>query len=262
MREGFILHDDRMFTPVRVGAEIGYAYLNSGARYSSVRGALAGFYPQVGRPRMHGMSGTAEAFQVRLDSFNFLGEIFHERVVGVLPETGGSFEQLPFPVLLALGCDVLLQRGIILDFLRQEVSFLSRETLPLPATERLAVDFSAGVPVFELHMAGKPLKALFDTGSGISMLNQQLAGDWGEILLKTGPLEIEDPAGARQQLRTYRSRELKIGKTRMRNCQFILTDFSAFAPRENLQVDFIFGVSGMPGRRWVIDVENGVLEMG
>lgn len=262
MGESFILHDGQLFTPVRLGENAGFAHLDSGAKHSSVRESWAAAYPHVGLRELQGALGVMNVFRVQVAGFDFLGESFRNQVVDVLPDTSGGFTELPFPVLLALGSDVLLHRRLNLDFLRHEIAFVSQDSQPLPATERLALDFSLGIPVFEIHLAGLPLRAVFDTGAGMSVLNQRLAEGLREALLQTGPLEVEDPSGSRQRLRTYRSRELKIGKTRMRNLQFLMIDLSAVEQRNDIQIDFIFGISGMLGRRWLIDARQGSLEMG
>lgn len=262
VNETFILDDNRLFAPVQVGAGNGYAHVDTGARHSSILYSHAGPFPGAGSRQIHGALGTTTVFQVRLDAFQFLGQAFHDVRADVQPDAVGGLDSLPFPVMMALGCDVLLQKPLYLDFTTNEIGFLD-EAAPATAPQvRLEADFTLGLPLFQVSLGEHVLEALFDTGAGMGVINQQRVGALQEALTEAKPLEIEDATGVKHTLPTFKCRGLTVGERPLNDCKVLALDLGAFEQLADRNLDFVFGINAMRDQRWVINPQASWIEIG
>ena len=252
MGETFIINENRLFAPVRVGQIAGYAYVDTGARYSAILQSYAKELPQTGSREFRGALGKAVAAQVHLDEFSFLGTTYRDVTVDVRPDSTGGLDALPFQVIMAFGCDVLLQKLLHLDFMKSEIGFLEDSRSELEAGVRIEADFSFGQPFFKMALGAQSLDALFDTGAALSVLNQRLLAELKTEIAEDEPLEAEDPTGAKLMIPTFRCRGLHIGDVAFDECQVFVFDLSTVEREANVRVDFVFGINAMMGKGWVL----------
>ncbi len=255
MNETFILDDHRLFAPLQIGASNGYAHIDTGARHSSILYSHAGPFPGAGSRKIHGALGTTTVFQVHLDAFQFLGQTFHDVIVDVQPDAVGGLDSLPFSVMMALGCDVLLQKPLALDFTTNEIGFGTKTTPRI----RLDADFALDLPLFSVSLGSHTLQALFDTGAGMSVINQQHVGAFQEALIKAEPLEVEDATGAKHTIPTFKCRGLAVGEQMLDDIQVLALDVSVFEQLAGRDLDFVFGTNAMLGQRWVVHPQESFI---
>ena len=260
MTETLIVNDNRIFAPVQVGQNAGYAHLDTGARYSTISQSYAERLPQVGSRQVHGALEETEVAQVCLEAFSFLGETYRDVTLDVKPDAVGRLDALPFKVLLALGCDTLLQKQLRLDLANNEIGFL--EDTPATTDSCIEADFGFfGMPFFKLGVGTRTLHTLFDTGAAMSVLNQRLLTELGDTVGEGEKLEVEDATGAKHMIPTFECQTLHIGTIPFGECQVLAIDLGHAERELNTQIDFVFGVNAMMDKEWVIDRPRKCLEI-
>jgi hypothetical protein len=231
MTETLIVDDNRIFAPVQVGQNAGYAHLDTGARYSTIPQSYAERLPQVGSRQVHGALEETEVAQVCLEAFSFLGEIYRDVTLDVKPDAVG----------------------------RLEIGFL--EDIPASTGNCIEADFGFfGMPFFKLGVGTRILHALFDTGAAMSVLNQRLLTELGDAVGEGGELEVEDATGAKHMIPTFECHTLHIGTMPFGECRVLVIDLGHAERELNTQIDFVFGVNAMMDREWVIDRPKNCLE--
>ena len=261
MSETLVINEDRLFAPVSLRQIDGYAHIDTGARHSGILQAHSAQFPSVGSREICGALGTTSVLQVCLDEIHFLGESFQGVVVDAQPDTQGDLDTLSFQVTLALGCDVLLQKPLYLNFVESEISYRVNNMLDTTEHLRLETNFSLGIPVFQISFRNHVLDAVFDTGGGLSLLNQRLLGVFQAGLIEDEPIEVEDATGAKHIVPTFRCSNLAIGDYPLEDFQFLLIDLTAVEQEKHLQIDFVFGLNAMKGKRWLVNRQESFIEL-
>lgn len=261
MTETFLLHESRLFAPVRLGQSAGYAHLDTGARHSSILQSYSARFETIGSREMHTAFGSASVPQVRLDEVLFLGKAFPAVPADVMPDQAGGFAALPFKVMLALGSDVLLRDRLYLDFPRRKLRFVDVHPAQVAVQARLAADFRLGPPRFQMALGGQALQAVFDTGAALSVFNQRSLDRFRAEIVEDQPVEAEDPTGAKLTIPTFKCGELTIGDYAFAELQFLAIDMSRIEQEAGLHVDFVLGVNGMLAKRWMLDPQGAAIEM-
>lgn len=256
-----IIDEGRLFAPVRLGERSGYAHLDTGARHSSVLQSYAAEYPEVGRREMRAALGGAEVPRARLDEIGFLGQDYQDLVVDVLSDDVGGFAALSFPVLMALGCDVLLRQPLRLDFKAFRAETVNADPARRPRGMSVAAAFEFDLPLFNLHLGEVMLQAIFDTGAGLSVVNPDLLSQAGDLIVQDEPVEVEDPSGARHSLPTVRCTGLRIGGVLLAETRLLALDTSVMEQVTGIRIGLVLGLNAMLGRTWVIDRAGERLEI-
>lgn len=261
MNETFIINENRLFVPLYVGQTSGYAHIDTGAKHSSILQAYSEQFPNTGSRKRLGAFGTASISQVCLDEILFLGQTFHNMSADVQQDSIGGLDTLPFTVIMSLGCDVLLQKPLYLNFERSEIGFLEDSVSETKALVRLDADFSLGLPMFKVSLGDYTLDTGFDTGAALCVLNQRLLSNLQGDLIEDEPLEVDDVTGAKHTIPTYRCNRLTIGEHSLGECQFLVIDVSAIEQEAGRRIDFVFGVNAMMERSWVVNSQRAFIEM-
>lgn len=261
MTENFLLHEFRLFAPVRIGPYSGYAHLDTGARHTRIMRSCAGTFEHAGRREMRAAFGAAALPQVRINELIFLERIFQDVLADVLPNQAGGFDVLPFNVLAALGSDLLLRHPLYIDFTDNTLAFVDDNLPDLNILARVKVDFQLGPPLFEIIIGDQPLSGVFDTGAAMSVLNSNSLERLRHALTEAEPLEAEDPTGAKFTVPTFRCSGLQLEDFALGESRFLIIDMSSIEQEVGLHLDLVLGVSSMMGRRWLIDRQRGVIEI-
>jgi hypothetical protein len=260
MTETLVVDDNRIFAPVQVGQNAGYAHLDTGARYSTISQSYTEGLPWVGSRQVHGALEETEVAQVRLETFSFLGETYGDVALDVKPDAVGGLDTLPFKVIMALGCDTLLQKRLRLDLARNEIGFL--EDTQATTGSCIEADFGFfGMPFFRLGIGTRTLHALLDTGAAMSVLNPRLLTELEDTVGEGEELEVEDATGAKHMIPTFECQTLHIGAIPLGECQVLAIDLEHAKRELNTQIDFVFGVNAMMDREWIIDRPRKCLEI-
>lgn len=260
MSKTFTVNENRLFAPIHIGQIDGYGYLDTGARYSSILQSYSEHSPKIGVRDVRGALAATSVDQVHIDEIAFLGETFHDIVVDVQPDSQGGLDTLPFRVIMALGCDVLLQKALYLNFDQSEIDYLEsdRATKGLVSSE---ADFGLGLPIFKVSIGNHTFDALFDTGGGLSVLNQILLTKLEKEMTEDEPIEVEDATGVKHQIPTFRSKGLAIGDHLLGECRFLVLDLSVFEQESGRRIDCVFGINAMMNRSWIVDSLRQRIEM-
>lgn len=261
MNETLIIDENRLFAPVQVGPTRGFAHIDTGARQSSILQTYTGNFANVGSREFQGAFGTGAAAQVHLDEIRFLGRTFRDRTADVQPDAVGGLNSLPFAVTMALGCDVLLQQPLYLNFAQREIGFLDDEAPQTKALARLDADFSLGLPLFEVSLGSDVLHAGFDTGAALCVLNQRLLGKLQDALTADQPLSVDDATGATHLIPTYTCSALSMGAYALGACRCLVIDISAIEQKAGRSIDFVFGLNAMMGHSWVVNEQQGFIDL-
>ncbi len=261
MKRAFIFNKNRIFAPVRVGQLDGYAYIDTGTRVSSILQSYAYPYQPVTPRTFEGGFATATVAQVRLNEVYFLGEAFGDLVVDVQPDSVGGLGALPFRVVMALGCDVLLRKPLFLNFMSHEMTYLNDNGAVTDAIVYLETDFSLDLPLFEIMLGCHRLKAVFDTGTAMCLLNRSQFASLHEEACVDEMVKVVDNTGAEYLLSTYKCRSLCLSGWSLGKCQFVLSDLSPLEAKVGLPVDFVFGVNAIKRRCWVMKSQRGFIEI-
>lgn len=261
MGETLVINNDRLFAPVGLRQISGYAHIDTGARHSSILQAHSARFPPIGTREVHGALRTISVPQICVDEIHFLDESFRDVVVDVQPDSQGDLDTLPFEVTMALGCDMLLQKPLYLDFVEGEIAFLGNNMLNTMENVRLETNFNLGIPILPVSFHNHVLDAVFDTGGGLSLLNQRLLGMLQTGLTEDEPIEVEDATGAKHTIPTFRCKDLVIGECLLEEFQFLVIDLSAIEQAKHLQIDFVFGLNAMKGKRWIVNRQESFIEL-
>ena len=249
MKRAFIFDKNRIFAPVRVGPVDGYAFVDTGIRLSRILQTYAHPYPP------------AAASQVSLDKIQFLGETFENLLVDVQPDSTGGLGALPFPVMMALGQDVLLRKPLLLNFMSHEMSFLYDNGPNTNAIVQIQTDFSLDLPIFEISLGCHRLKAVFDTGSPLCILARRHFERVQEEACEGEMEKVLDSTGTEYLLSTYKCRSLCLAGWSLGKCQFVVGDLSPLEAQIGCPVDFLFGLNAIKRRCWVIKSQPGFIEI-
>jgi hypothetical protein len=257
-----IIDQNRIFAPVVLGKTSGYAHIDTGALHSAVLESFAARFPQIGTREFRGALGKRLAVRVSLDEFSFAGVTFKGISTDVQPDATGGLHRLPFRVILSLGSDVLLQHPLHLDFNKGEIGFLAEDDVRLERGRRIPADFQFGPPLFQAALGIDTLNVVFDTGAGMSVFNQSLLPSLEVGLIKSGPLEVEDPTGAKLVIPTFQFKDLRIGGIDCRGRRFLAIDLSAIEHEAGLSIGFVLGLDFISERNWVIDRRHATIIQG
>lgn len=121
-------------------------------------------------------------------------------------------------------------------------------------------------PIIKMELNGKKTWVLLDTGSSISILDDNAAEEFGfyAFLMNESEFQVPGLGSENNQLLHARKVDLRFGKTRLRN-QFFAFDLSnvteSIASRTGKKVTAIIGTNMMSKYGFVIDLGNNTVTM-
>lgn len=248
----FTIHEFKIFAPVTLNAQSTFAYLDTGGAGNAISPIAATGMEEVGEETVLGALGQEKRKVVRIDNLVFLGESFcnvHASIEKALAELEG----VPFQVSIRLGAPILLAKPLVVDFKRLKLGFgapsFQDDWVHIPA------QFIKGLPFFESHMEGKPLRTIFDLGAGFSVLNAARYGELGLEFDFVYSEEVNDPSGTEATVDVWRHPQLGVSQMLLGECEFFVIDLTAAEQKLGTRIDFILGVNTMlrSARVWVLD---------
>lgn len=103
--------------------------------------------------------------------------------------------------------------------------------------------------------------AFFDTGAGMSVLDQQLREALPDGLEESEAVEVEDATGSKHQIPTVRCHNLDVGGHQLGPCRFLVIDLGMMERKTGSQAGLVFGLNAMLGSRWILDKERGAVRL-
>jgi len=254
--QSLLIQDFKLFAPIRLNHKPAFAHLDTGASGSMLVSTEAEGMEAVESHLMQGGFGQRQVRLVRIGQLTFLDQEFPGTTAAVI-DGAHYFADVPFPVSMTLGADILLARPLVLDFKRLWLGF---EEGPFdPALSAFPLDCSAGLPVLTLRAGDRELQAILDTGAAYSLLNAAHAEALGLDLEPAYQLEGQDPAGGTALVDVHRLGELSVGDIPLGPCELVALDLSIIEQRLDVRVDFVLGANTLLASStvWVLDKAGG-----
>ena len=255
--ERFITYEFQVFAPVRIGEVAGYAFLDTGASSSRICQSYANDLPRIGAAQLRGALGTTQVEQCTLERVSLLGHDFLDVVARIQPDEAGGFQDLPFPVVMTVGADILFQKVLYLECAAGRVGFL--QSVPPELEKRAqAVDllFQRKYAFFSINLGDHQLNAAFDVGAGYCVLNARCLEALQADLMEQQPEETMDSTGAKAEIPVYKHPALQVGRLCLGGIRFLVMDLTPVEQALDVVVDFIFGFNAMMNQNWIVDKAN------
>ena len=255
--EKFIVCEFQVFAPVRIGQIAGYGFLDTGAASSRIYQSFSSNLVKTGTAQLQGALGTTQVEQCKLDQVSFLGHDFLDVVAKVQPDEAGGFQDLPFPVVMTVGADILFQKVLYLECAAGRVGFL--ESIPPELEKRgqvIDLRFEKSFAFFNIRLGAQGLNAALDVGAGYSVLNARCLDTLQVDLVEQQPEETSDSTGAKAWIPVYKHPALEVNGRCLGGIRFLLMDLTGVENALNVEVDFIFGFNAMVNHNWIVDKSN------
>lgn len=255
--EKFIIYEFQAFLPVRIGQTAGYAFLDTGARSSRILQSYASQLPRTGTTQVRGALAAAQVEECTLEQLSLLGHDFRDVVARIQPDEAAGFQDLPFPVVMTVGADILFQKVLYLECAAGRVGFLQSVPPEMEKRARTMDLLSRGrYAFFGINLGDHQLNAAFDTGSGYCVLNARCAEALQAELTEQQPEETTDSTGARSEIPVYKHPALQVSGLCLGGIRFLVMDLTPVEQALDVTVDFIFGFNGMMNQNWIVDRAN------
>ncbi len=249
----FTIHELKMFAPAQVNGETMLAYLDTAATGVTVSSQVAKGLPQEGNVRVQSAFGEREFDKVTV-SIEFMGNAFAK--INARVHDGES--TIPFRSGVTLGGQILFRQALIYDF--HVLGLLHAGGVDRDGWEKVPSEFlDIGLCVVEMKAGGKKIKALFDTGAGVTVINSAHVKGNGLILGSGFRMDIWDATGAVSKQEIKSCRGLYVGEIQMPPFDAIEVDLSNIEETIGQQIDLVFGANAMlkSGFRWLFDAKHG-----
>jgi predicted aspartyl protease len=248
----FTMHEFRLYIPATVNGVPTYAFLDTGATRCDISPSLAKDLPVTRTSMVHGALRAQRANRVRIDTVGFLDEMWKDIEVGV--DASGAFTTVPFDVGITLDASRLLAKPLALSFKEQMLGFVKpplREDLMCVPLELFKT-----LPFITCVLDGKPLRTIFDTGAGYSVINKARQEELAPSSQYAYSLnEVGDVTGARETISVWESPLLEVGGIELGACTFLAMDLGALEAKMQTQVDFILGINTLLASNLVLVVD-------
>lgn len=255
--ERFLTYEFQVFAPVRIGQIAGYAFLDTGATLSRICQSFSDDLVKTGTAQLQGALGTTQVQQCTLGRVSFLGHDFLDVVARVQPNEEAGFQDLPFPVVMTVGADIVYQRVLYLECAAGRVGFL--ESVPPELEKRgqeIDLRFEKKFAFFDVNLGAHTLHAAFDTGAGCCVLNARCLETLQPELIQQQPEETSDSTGAKAQIPVYKHPALDVSGQSLGGIRFLLMDLTSVEEALDVEVDLIFGFNAMVNQNWIVDKAN------
>lgn len=195
-----------------------------------------------------------EEFETVSVDVEFLGQN-HQRVQA---RVHGNEDPLPFRSEITLDGPILFKQPLIYDF--RMLGLLPVGNRSLDGWFDVPCEFlEAGLCIVEMNCNGKPVKALFDTGAGLSVVNARWM-EKNEVVMEEGyEIEIGDATGAKSVQEVRYCSGFSVGKSKLPRFGVFAVDLQGIEKALNRQVDMVFGANAMikSELRWLFDRNKG-----
>jgi predicted aspartyl protease len=246
--ESFIIQDFKFFTSMKLGEKNTFAHLDTGATGNMLAASESEGLEQIESRVIQGGMGQQEVKQVQIDTLEFLGKSFTNQTAVVI-DGEAYFGDVPFPVSMTLGADVLLAHPLIIDFKRMWMGYAEK-----PLKEdllRFTMETPSGLPFIKMHFGAQEVNTIFDTGAGYSILNANHAEELGAHMEQVYALEVLDPAGGKGEIPIYRVEDLRMGDLELGFCEAFVVSLEPIEERLGKRIDFVLGANTMLASVWV-----------
>lgn len=233
----FAMYEFRLYAPATVNGRATYGLIDTGATRCGVSPRLAEGLRVERTATVHGALSTQQSNRVRLESLSFLNVTRSDLEVSVGVIEAGA----PFEVGCLLDATTLLSKPLALSFKEQQIGFVE----PPFRDDLVRVPLLFGtLPVIICMIDGRPLRTIFDTGAGYSVINRARQETLAPRARRAYDLnEVGDANNTRQTVSVWESGPLEVGSFLLGNCAFLEMDLSALEMKLQTQVDFILGVN-------------------
>lgn len=235
------LGSGKVFVTARFDGHDLRCLLDTGANGSSVAGDAFGQYPVVGQARAKGAANVASTDPEIEVGATQLGPLHAEKLhVTRLPGETGT-----------IGMDLLGQRPFTLQFGPQPSLTWDDPRLPpsLPGLQQHLGEISLPVT-----LAGRPARALWDTGAGLTCVDRQLP----ERLPKAFTFVQEvnggkDSTGQAVPMKLYKLDALQVGPERFHDLAVLAIDFSVIHEHLAPDLEILLGFNAITEADWSFD---------
>lgn len=172
------------------------------------------------------------------------GPIQHSDIIIARTASGGNDKNL-------FGMDLL--KNSILHFLprQKKVEFLSNSSF-ITHSQNLYLD-SGSIPIIELDINNKAAIAVWDTGAGITIVDQKFLIQNSDLFFSCGQTQGTDSAGHSFETEIYLMKSIKIGDYFFPEHRVVPIDLNHLNPHTGRRIDFILGYSTLRHANWLID---------
>ncbi len=188
--------------------------IDTGARATFVKSHIMSTAPSLGKIPSGGLIGTeqlADLVEVNeIKSNDWTKNNMTIRRVDKLPAN------------CILGNDFFLQESLSIDYTHQSIStdaVFGGETFPLN-------HYSSMWFGFEVEYDGKTIESIFDTGAGLTLVDEALTKEHPENFEFVQKTEIRDAAESKAEASIYKMKVLKYGKWEAKNILVIAYPFT------------------------------------
>lgn len=248
--------DLAFYVQVEVGETPCMAQLDTGSQNMMVAQSFSKDFSGVEETNIRGAFKETKTRRIRLPTLKWLGRSYPSLVAVVRPDFG---EGLPFQVEATLGNSVLLAQPLYLDFVRIQIGVVApdgyRSVLRVPLKE------AHGLPLLELSLGEKRLRAIFDLGAGVSVLNEKVSLPSTETILSD---VVEDAMGGSRRFSLHRGPPISLGGSTLAHAEYMTMSLGGIEEKLGSPIDFILGANTLlrTGGVWKLDLQGGYADWG
>lgn len=200
-------------------------------------------YTSLGSRQYSSAFGSAMSDFIKVSHIG-CGPIQHTDITIARTALGGNDKNL-------FGMDLL--NNSILHFLPQqkEIEILSNSSF-VTHSHNLYLD-SGSIPFIELDINNKTAIAVWDTGAGITIVDQKFLIQNSNLFLSCGKTQGSDSAGHSFETEIYLMKSIKIGDYFFPEHRVVPIDLNHLILQTGRRIDFILGYSTLRHANWLID---------
>ncbi len=251
------IYELKLFAPASVNGKNTLAYLDTAASQITVSNRIAKNLPQKGKMIARSAFGEREFDTVSV-RVKFLGTDIQDVEARIKKED----DPAPFRSDLTLDGNTLLSQPLIYDFhilgLLPAELFAADGEFTEEWTKIPSKFLDNGLCILEMKANDKILKAIFDTGAGLTVVNSAHGTENRLELKPEYEIEIHDATGAKSKQVINSCMGLQIGKMEIPPFDSFVSDLHDIEEALGERIDLVFGANSMlkSGLRWFFDRET------
>jgi hypothetical protein len=141
-----------------------------------------------------------------------------------------------------------------IDFKTQKIE--TDVTFPADVPTNSMTVYPSGHIGMDIEIADKPFKVIFDTGAGISAVDETLVAEMPQIFRFIQFVQGTDSTGAPVSFKLYQMSGLKVGNILFPESFVLAIDFSVFKPAFPSSMRVLLGPSVMTNHKWFLDIKS------
>lgn len=247
------IYELKMFATARVNGQDTLAYLDTAATDVTVSPQVANASPRTGKIKVRSAFGEKEFDTVSVN-MEFMGKPLPNTKARVHEDDSAT----PFRSDVTLGGRELFNQALIYDF--RVLALLSGAGVDVKAWKEIPAEFlDVGLCIVDMNVGRTTVKALFDTGAGITVVNSAHVKENALMLAPSFDLEISDATGARSKQVISVCHGLRIGGIETLLFDSIVVDLRDIEDMIGRRIDLVFGANAMlkSSLRWLFDKGRG-----